>query len=64
LDAWRRFLLDPYHRLFDPAYGCGVPACRPDPVELRRILHTVTHALPRRDACYLRRRLAALDAHW
>ncbi|MGH3655048.1 MAG: hypothetical protein ACRDUA_00160 [Micromonosporaceae bacterium] len=64
LDTWSRFLRDPYHRNFDPQYGCGVPACCPDPVDLRRILHIVTHALPRPDARRLRRRLAELDAQW
>jgi hypothetical protein len=64
LDAWTLFLGDPYHRLFDPAYGCGILACCPDPSELRRILHIVTHALPRRDARELRYRLAELDGHW
>ena len=64
LDAWTLFLRDPYRRLFDPAYGCGVLACCPDPVELRRILHIVIHALPRRDAHALRRRVAELDEQW
>lgn len=64
LDAWVLFLRDPYHRLFDPAHGCGILACCPDPIELRRILHIVTHALPRHDARELRRRLAELDDHW
>lgn len=30
LDAWVRYLRDPYHRLFDPQYGCGVLECCPD----------------------------------
>lgn len=64
LTTWDRFLRDPAHRLFDPTYGCGVLACCPDPLELRRILHVITHALPRRDARQLRRRLAQLDAQW
>ena len=64
LDAWTDVLRDPYHRLFDPAYGCGVLACCPDPIELRRILHTVIHVLPRHDARALRRRLADLDDQW
>lgn len=64
LDAWTLFLRDPYHRLFDPAYGCGVLACCPDPLELRRILHIVSHALPRHDARTLRRRIAELDDKW
>jgi hypothetical protein len=61
VDAWTRLLRDPYHRLFDPASGCGVLACRPDPDELRRILHMVAHALPRHDARRFRTRLAELD---
>ena len=64
LDAWTHFLRDPYHRLFDPAYGCGVLACCPDPAELRRILHIVIHALPQHDARTLRRRVAELDDQW
>jgi hypothetical protein len=64
LDAWTRFLRDPYHRLFDSAYGCGVLACCPDPIELRRILHIVIHALPPHDARTLRRRVAELDDQW
>ncbi|MBB4752534.1 hypothetical protein [Actinoplanes lobatus] len=64
LDAWTRFLRDPYHRLFDPASGCGVLACCPDPMELRRLLHMVSQALPRRDARELRRHLAELDEQW
>ncbi len=64
LDAWTRFLRDPCHRLFDPAYGCGVLACCPDPVELRRILHIVINALPRHDARALRRRVGELDDQW
>jgi hypothetical protein len=62
--AWTLFLRDPYHRLFDPACGCGVLACCPDPDELRRILHMVAHALPRHDARRFRRRLAELDEQW
>jgi hypothetical protein len=64
LDAWTRLLRDPYHRLFDPAYGCGVLACCPDPDELRRILHMIAHTLPRHDARRFRRRLAQLDEQW
>ncbi|WP_433790617.1 hypothetical protein [Actinoplanes sp. CA-252034] len=64
LDAWTGFLRDPFHRLFDPASGCGVLACCPDPIELRRLLHIVAHALPRHDARRLRRRLAQWDEQW
>jgi hypothetical protein len=64
LDAWTRMLDDPYHRLFDSEYGCGVLACCPGVDELRPVLHAVAHALPRRDARQFRRRLAALDERW
>jgi hypothetical protein len=64
VDAWTRLLRDPYHRLFDPASGCGVLACFPDSHELRRILHMVAHTLPRHDARRFRRRLATLDEQW
>jgi hypothetical protein len=64
LDAWALFLSDPYHRLFDPAYGCGVRMCCPDPAELRGVLRAVAHALPRQDARAFRRRLAGLDERW
>jgi hypothetical protein len=64
LDAWEVFLRDPYHRLFDPAYGCGIPACCPDPEQLRTVLTAVVHALPDKDARRLRARLADLDELW
>src|SRR5437868_3595779 len=64
LQAWTMFLRDPYHRCFDPQYGCGEFMCCPDPVELRGMLDTIAHALPPRDARMLRRRLAALDDQW
>ncbi|GLW34934.1 hypothetical protein Areg01_78700 [Actinoplanes regularis] len=64
LSAWSRFLHDPAHRLFDPAHGCGIVECCPDPRELRRTLHVITRALPRPDARRLRQRLAELDAQW
>jgi hypothetical protein len=64
LDAWDRFLYDPYHRLFDPSIGCGVMLCCPDLDEVRRILHVTAHALPPRDARHLRRRIAALEDRW
>lgn len=64
LDAWALFIRDPYHRLFDPRYGCGEPMCCPDPAELRATLDAIVHALPRKDARLLRTRLAALDANW
>ena len=64
LDAWERFLRDPYHRLFDPAYGCSILACCPDPDELRAILAAVVRALPDRDARRLRIQLAELDECW
>ena len=64
LDAWQRFLRDPYHRLFDPADGCGLLQCCPDPVELRAMLEAIVHALPSKDARLLRARLAELDALW
>jgi hypothetical protein len=61
LDSYARFVRDPYHRLFDQKYGCGIPECCPDPVELREKLEMVAHALPRRDARVFRRQLAELD---
>jgi hypothetical protein len=61
LQAWTMFLRDPYHRCFDRQYGSGELLCCPDPVELRSMLDTITHALPPRDARMLRRRLAAID---
>jgi hypothetical protein len=64
LDAWQRFLRDPYHRLFDPGSGCGLLQCCPDPVELRAMLEAIAHALPAKDARLLRARLAELDALW
>jgi hypothetical protein len=62
--AWARFLSDPYHRFFDPQYGCGELLCCPDPVELRGLLETIAHALPAKDARAFRRRLTTLDDHW
>lgn len=59
--AWTMFLRDPYHRCFDPEYGCGELLCCPDPAELRGLLDTIAHALPPRDARAFRRHLAALD---
>ena len=35
LDAWELFLHDPYHRLFDPAYGCGILAYPPEAAALK-----------------------------
>ena len=64
LDNWTRFLRDPYHRLFDAQYGCGVPECCPDPVELRALLETVAHALPPKDPRRFRKRLTQLDDAW
>ena len=56
LKAWAQLLRDPYHRHFDPQYGCGELLCCPDPVELRGILETVAHALPAKDARAFRQR--------
>jgi hypothetical protein len=64
LDAWALFLRDPYHRLFDPEYGCGVQMCCPDPVDLSGRLEIIAHALPPKDARALRRRIAGLDDQW
>ena len=64
LNAWAQFLRDPYHRRFDPQYGCGELLCCPNPVELRGILETVARALPAKDARAFRRRLAILDDLW
>jgi hypothetical protein len=64
LDAYTRLLREPYHRLFDAEYGCGVLACCPGVDELRPILHAVAQALPRRDARQFRRQIAALDERW
>jgi len=50
--------------LLDPAYGCGIPACCPDPEQLRTVLTAVVHALPDKDARRLRARLADLDELW
>jgi hypothetical protein len=44
--------------------GAGIFECCPDPVEVRYILDTACHVLPRRDAQAFRRRLADLDAQW
>jgi hypothetical protein len=65
LQWWTTFVQQPYHRLYDPRYqGCGIFECCPDPVEVRYILDTACHVLPRRDARALRQRLADLDAQW
>jgi hypothetical protein len=64
LDAWTLLVRDPYHRLFDPKYGCGVPMCCPDPIDLHATLEAIVHILPRKDARQMRARLAALDANW
>jgi hypothetical protein len=50
LTGWTRFLRDPYHRRFDPQYGCHELLCCPDPTELRGVLDTVAAVLPTRDA--------------
>src|SRR5215831_16477319 len=57
---WRMFLRDPYHRLWDPRYGCGYWECCPDIDEVHAILGIVAHHLPRRDAHRFRRMLAAI----
>lgn len=64
LRAWTMFLRDPYHRRFDPQYGCGELLCCPDPAELRGLLSMIAHALPPRDARAFRQHLAALDDQW
>jgi hypothetical protein len=65
LDAWRRFMRDPYHRLWDPRYaGCGCPDCCPDMNEARATLEIVTHHLPPRDAHRFRRMIALIDEDW
>jgi hypothetical protein len=64
VDAWTLFLRDPYHRLFDPQYGCGELMCCPDPVELRSIIETIARALPKQDARAFRQRLSILDDQW
>ncbi|MFG2038765.1 hypothetical protein [Dactylosporangium sp. NPDC048998] len=64
VDAWTRFLRDPYHRLFDSQYGCGELMCCPDPIELHSIIETITRALPKSDARTLRQRLSILDDQW
>ena len=64
LQAWTQLLRDPYHRCFDPQYGCGELLCCPDPVEFHGLLDTIAHALPTKDACVFRRRLAILDEEW
>jgi hypothetical protein len=64
LDDWTRFLRDPWHRLFDEKYGCGMQACCPDRTMLRGVLEIIAHALPRKDARRFRRKLAQLDDAW
>jgi hypothetical protein len=64
VDAWTLFPRDPYHRLFDPRYGCGELMCCPDPVELRSIIETIARALPKQDARTFRQRLSILDDQW
>ena len=64
VDAWTRLLRDPHHRLIDPASGCPVFACCPEPDEVRRILRMVLHALPRRDSRALRDRIGDPDDDW
>jgi hypothetical protein len=49
LQAWTQFLRDPYHRCFDPQYGCGELLCCPDPVELRGLLDTIASPAPSAD---------------
>ena len=50
LAAWRLFLTDPYHALFEPDSRCGHLMCCPDPDHLRGLLDTIARALPPRDA--------------
>lgn len=68
LDAWARFVRNPYHRLYDPDHrGCGEPMCCPvfpDAYELRAMLESIVRILPRKDARFLRSRLVELDAGW
>ena len=48
-------------------HRCGVEECCPSPYVDRQLLETVVHALPRRDARFLRDRFARLDdriAQW
>lgn len=64
LQAWKLFVHEPMHRLWDPHCGCGVPQCCPDPAELRRTLILVAHAIPPKDARIFRKQLAILDELW
>jgi hypothetical protein len=64
LAHWEGFLRNPYHRLWEPAFGCGEPGCCPDPAEWRAYLVALATVLPPRDARHLRRVLAELDERW
>jgi len=64
LRIWARFVRSPMHRLWAPRFGCGVPECCPDPVEVRGTLHAVAHALPPKDARIFRAWVAELDELW
>ncbi|WP_225440060.1 hypothetical protein [Amycolatopsis eburnea] len=64
LRAWEAFVRHPFHRLWDPASGCGVLQCCPDPDELRHVLDLVAHALPAEDARAFRERVAAAAELW
>lgn len=61
---YRRWLQDPGHRLWDEKYGCGVPECCPDPVDLREWLEIVVHHLPRRDRRRFQELIDEIDALW
>lgn len=61
---YRRWLKDPQHRLWDNKYGCGVPECCPDPVDLRQWLEVVVRHLPRDDRRKLQALLDEIDELW
>lgn len=65
LELWRRFMRNPYRRLWDPRYGgCGCWGCCNDMNRVREVLEIVAHHLPRRDARRFRRMVEAVDDEW
>ncbi|MFS8102071.1 hypothetical protein LFM09_33585 [Lentzea alba] len=61
LEAWLRYADSPARRLWlddHPPYSCS---CDVSPAESRQLLEFVAHALPRKSARELRRRLQELD---
>lgn len=64
LRAWADFVQDPWHRLWDPQYGCGVMECCPDLREVRQILEAAAYVLAARDARRFRAEVAKIDELW